>query len=287
MTQAIHERISELQEQLREGKIVRREFLRYATLLGASVAAAEALAACAPSPTATPTKVTAPTTAPTTGPTTAPPPATETPAPAPVTQKEPKAGHMLRFNPYACSGCLICAYACADKWMTYYFPEEAEHTLNLEFARIRPMRFQFVDVVNVCWYCRLYEWAEGSSKAPCVQSCPQDSIIVVPEGEGVPEYTGMGYMTVDRDTCLGLELCGRCLEVCEQMFASGISFDPIEGKAQICSRCGGVPACVDVCPEPTALQFVPLQTNGRYFAEQPAAYAELLYLKMYGDRREL
>ncbi len=289
MTQKLQERISELQEQLSQGRIARRDFLRYATLLGVSAAAAEALAACAPA--ATPTQPPAPTTAP---PTSAPPPTqppppppTDTPAPAPVTQVEPLAGHMVRFNPYLCSGCLMCAQACSEKWGTYYFPEETAQLYNLEFARIRPMRFQFVDVVNVCWYCSLYDWAEGSNLAPCQQVCPQDAIVTVPEGEGVPEHTGMGYMTVDRDLCLGLELCGRCSEICEEQFGSGISYDPIEHKAQICSRCGGVPACVPVCPEPEALKFVPLQTNGRYYAEQPAAYAELLYLKMYGSRREL
>jgi ferredoxin len=194
---------------------------------------------------------------------------------------------MIRFNPYLCSGCLLCALACSEKWGAYYFPEETKNLVNLEFSRIRPMRFQFVDVVNVCWYCELVEWAEGSTLAPCVQVCPQDAIVTVPEGEGVPEHTGMGYMFVDRDACLGLELCGRCSEICEDQFGSGISYDPFEHKAQICSRCGGVPACVPACPEPEALRFVPLETNGRYFAEQPAAYAELLYMKMYGSRREL
>ncbi len=48
-------RISELQEQLRQGKITRREFLRYATLLGFSLAAAEVLAACHPTMPSTPT----------------------------------------------------------------------------------------------------------------------------------------------------------------------------------------------------------------------------------------
>jgi len=48
------ERIRGLQEQLRQGRITRRSFLRYVTLLGLSLGAAEALAACAPQPTATP-----------------------------------------------------------------------------------------------------------------------------------------------------------------------------------------------------------------------------------------
>ena len=291
MSGKLQERISELQQQLAQGKIARRDFLRYATLLGVSLGAAEALAACAPKPAPTsvpPTKV-PPTAVPPTKapPTAAPPAATMPPAPTPVTQKEAKAGHMLLFDPVQCTGCLICAEACADKYATKYFPDYAKDNMNLEFARIRPMRNQYVDVVNVCWYCGLIEWAEGSKLTPCAQVCPQGSIVVVPEGQGEASYTGMGYLTVDRDTCLGLDLCGRCLEVCEGQFASGISFDPIEKKAQMCSRCGGVPACVDVCPEPLALQFVPVQRNGRYYANTPKAYFEILYRKMYDQRREV
>jgi Fe-S-cluster-containing hydrogenase component 2 len=281
MTEKISERISELQQQLLQGKLARRDFIRYATLLGVSAAAAEALAACAPKPTPQPT-VAPPTARPPA--TTAPPAPTQPPAPTPVTQKEALAGYMLRFNPQLCTGCQLCAYACAEKYGTKYFPEETKNLVNLEFARIRPMRLQFVDVVNVCWYCTLYDWAEGSNDSPCQVVCPQAAIVTVPEGEGEAEYTGMGYMTVDRELCTGLDLCGRCLETCEDQFASGISFDPIEQKAQICSRCGGTPACVDVCPEPEALRFVPLQTNGRYFAEQPEAYFDLVYHKVYGAR---
>ena len=282
MEERLHERIAELQEQLRRGNISRREFLRYATLLGVSLGAAEALAACAPKPTPTPAP---PTPAP---PTPAPPKPTPTPAPPPVVEKEAKAGHMLRFNPAICTGCMLCAVACAEKWAAELFPEETKDVVNLEFSRIRPMRSQYVDIVNVCTYCTLIAWAEGSDKAPCQEVCPEDAIITVPEGEGKPGFTGMGYMTVDREKCLGLDLCGRCLEICEDQFGSGISFDPIEKKAQICTMCGGLPACVEACPEPEALRFVPLLFwNGRYFAEQPEAYFELTYMKLFGKRRDL
>jgi ferredoxin len=122
MTGKLNERISELQEQLRQGRISRRDFLRYASLLGLSIGTAEALAACAPKApqptTAVPPK---PTTAPPTAPTTAPPPP-EAPA------KEALEGHMLMFDPIACTGCLKCATACADKWATEYFPDVAKNT---------------------------------------------------------------------------------------------------------------------------------------------------------------
>jgi len=52
----LHPAVPELQEQLRQGKISRREFLRYATLLGVSMGGAAALAACG-QPAAAPTPV--------------------------------------------------------------------------------------------------------------------------------------------------------------------------------------------------------------------------------------
>ena len=198
-----------------------------------------------------------------------------------------KAGYTLIFDPVQCSGCMKCAVACAEKYSAYLFPEETANEVNLEFARIRPMRFQYVDVVNVCNYCTLEEWAEGTKMFPCEAVCPEGAIYTVPEGEGEEGYYGMGYKWIDRDKCLGADKCWRCAEICEDSFASGISFDPIEKKAQSCSRCGGDPECVKACPEPMALQWVPASRSGRYFANRPTEYAELLYRKMYNSRREL
>lgn len=289
MSDRITEKLERMQEQLAAGLISRRDFLRYVTMMGVTVGAAEALAGCAPKPTPTsvpPTAVPPTAVPPTAVPPTAVPGATAAPtAPPPAAEQQPTAGYMIRYNPQLCTGCSVCAFACADHWMTKYFPEQAADTINLEFARIRPMRFQWVDVLNQCQDCRLYDWAEGSTKAPCEQVCPQAAIYTVPEGQGEEGYTGYGYLTVDRELCTGLDLCGRCLEICEDQFGSGISFDPIEKKAQICSRCGGLPKCVDACPEPGALMFAPLQTNGRYWANTPPAMAELLFMKIYQQRR--
>jgi Fe-S-cluster-containing hydrogenase component 2 len=217
-------------------------------------------------------------------------PVAEVPAaeePAPGEESPYKAGYQLIFDPVQCTGCMVCAVACSEKYGAFLHPEETEHVVNLELSRIRPMRFQYVDVVNVCAYCQLYEWAEGSSKFPCEAVCPEGAIITVPEGEGEPGYYGMGYKWVDREKCLGIDKCWRCAEICEDQFASGMSFDPIDRKAQVCSRCGGDPECVKACPEPGALQWVPAARNGRYFANPPSEYAELLYRKIYGHVREL
>jgi Fe-S-cluster-containing hydrogenase component 2 len=198
-----------------------------------------------------------------------------------------KAGYTLVFDPYQCTGCMLCAVACAEKWSAELFPEETKDVVNLEFSRIRPMRFQYVDVMNVCNYCQLEPWAEGTDKFPCEAVCPEEAIVTIPEGEGKEGYYGMGYKWIDRDKCLGADKCWRCAEICEDQFGSGISFDPIEKKAQACSRCGGDPECVKACPEPLALQWVPVGRNGRFYAYQPTAHAELLYRKMFNARRTL
>ncbi len=160
------------------------------------------------------------------------PPAVEAP---PVEEEvaeavEAKAGYTLVFDPYRCTGCMKCAVACAEKWATELFPEETKDVVNLEFSRIRPTRFQYVDVVNVCSYCQLEPWAEGSDKFPCQAVCPEDAIVTVPEGEGKEGYYGMGYKWIDSEKCLGADKCWRCAEICEDQFGSGISFDPIPLK---------------------------------------------------------
>lgn len=217
----------------------------------------------------------------------APGPAAGQPVEGEVAQVEYKANYTLVFDPTQCTGCMKCAVACAEKWSSELYPEETKDTVNLEFSRIRPMRFQYVDVVNVCSYCQLYEWAEGTNKFPCEAVCPEEAILTVPEGEGVAGSYGMGYRWIDAEKCLGLDKCWRCAEICEDQFGSGISFDPIEKKAQVCSRCGGDPTCVKACPEPLALQWVPFLRNGRYYANAPTDAAKLLYRKLYGKRRDI
>jgi peptide/nickel transport system substrate-binding protein len=56
----IHPLVTKANQQLREGKISRRDFLRLSTLVGMSLAAAEVLAACGPEPAATQAPAAAP-----------------------------------------------------------------------------------------------------------------------------------------------------------------------------------------------------------------------------------
>ena len=62
-------------------------------------------------------------------------------------------------------------------------------------------------------------WAEGTDKHPCEFVCPEGAIQVIPEGEGVAGYYGMGYKWVDREKCLGADKCWRCAEICEEQLA--------------------------------------------------------------------
>ncbi|PTD94851.1 hypothetical protein C9439_00470 [archaeon SCG-AAA382B04] len=201
-------------------------------------------------------------------------------------ETEPQAGRMLVIDYTKCTGCGICEQVCAEKWQEEIAPDTAEDTLNFEYSRMKSTRFQFVDTLNVCRYCTLQEWAEGSTNYPCAEVCPPDCIETVPEGEGKEGYTGMGYKKVNRDQCLGLEDCGKCLEICEEQFGSDIFFDPEEHLAQICTMCGGQPACADACPE-DAIEFAQPGINGRYFARTPDQQASLLYRKLYNHRREI
>jgi anaerobic carbon-monoxide dehydrogenase iron sulfur subunit len=202
-----------------------------------------------------------------------------------VAVSEPKANHYLAFDPQQCSGCMLCAVACAEHWAEHDHP--GLDTVNLEFSRIRPVRFQYIDVVSVCQDCKLETWTEGSDRSPCEEVCPEEAIYHVPEGEGEPGYYGMGYKYIDQDKCLGIDKCWRCAEICQDQFGMGISFDPITKKAQACSRCGGDPSCVKVCPEPLALRFVPVARNGRFHAFKPAEYGELVYRKFFNKIRSL
>jgi peptide/nickel transport system substrate-binding protein len=98
----MHPAVPELQDALRKGKLSRREFLRYAALLGVSVGAANVLAACAQpaAPTAVPPTAVPPTAVPATAvPATAVPatavPATAVPAPTAVPAATFKRGGTL------------------------------------------------------------------------------------------------------------------------------------------------------------------------------------------------
>ena len=146
------------------------------------------------------------------------------------------------------------------------------------------MRFTFVDIPNVCYYCGLTEWSDGTTEMPCEYVCPTDAIETVPDEETVPGYYGNGYKRVNADLCLGFDSCGKCSEICEQLFGSGVIYTP-EGIAEVCTMCAGQPTCAEACPE-DCLRFVKC-VPGRFHAMDPTQLAEMLYSSMYSVRRKL
>lgn len=183
-----------------------------------------------------------------------------------------------------CTGCRVCEFECATKYQPADFPG-----LNLEYSRIRVNRFLYVDAPIFCRYCTLEEWVEGTKKAPCEYACPFEALVRVEEVKEKGKV-GNGYRWIDPAKCVGLEECGRCLEICEEQFGSGVIFLPPDAKgikrASVCTMCAGEPACVEACPE-QALRFEPPQMDGRYYAHRPTDLAELLYMKLYKVRRKL
>lgn len=197
---------------------------------------------------------------------------------------EPKEGYHKVVDYDRCTGCRLCEFECAAKYQPEDFPG-----LNLEYSRIRVHRFLYVDEPIFCRYCHLEDWVEGTSKGPCEYVCPYDALIIVEEVQE-EEKVGRGYRWIDPIKCVGLEECGRCLEICEEQFGSGIVFLPKDEngikRGAVCTMCAGEPACVHICPE-QALRFEPPQQDGRYYAHRPMDLAEMLFMKLYKVRRRL
>lgn len=250
MTEKLHERILHLQEQLRQGRIDRRDFLRYLTLLGVSIGAAEALAACAPKEAPTEAPPAAPTAAPPTQPTTAPPappPTAEPPPPAPVTQvaqswgrelyEPPTAVAMIEAEDMKCTGCELCQQACSMKHFG---------VINRELSRIQvEQRHMPVPkgLTVTCANCQVEE-------RECEKACPLTPPAIYYDNE-------LFHMRVDEETCLGIK-CNQCGEACT---AGAIRwYEAVTPMPFVCDLCDTAndgtrdPECVKICPV-TALHF--------------------------------
>jgi len=209
MSQERNERIVELQEQLRQGKISRRDFMRYAMLLGLTVGAAEALAACAPQPTPVP---------PTAVPPAAPPTAEAAPTPPPSTPEiVMEKGWQLVIDYDKCSGCRTCEIECAKR----HFNE-----INPALAAIRI--YKVYPGIDIAMYCR------NCNTRPCIDACPVGAITM-------DEKTGANK--VDPALCTH---CFKCEEACH---AQHVVFHPTEQYPIFCDLCDLDPACVAACPE--------------------------------------
>ena len=213
----LYERVSELQEQLRQGKIPRRDFLRYATLLGLSVGAAEALAACAPKPTPTPPPPPPPTPTPA-------PPAPTAPTPAAPVLEMPLSKGVIVVDVDKCTGCRSCEIVCS----LYH-----EGVINPALSRIHVVKdWRGADssiearfLPATCRQCAI---------AKCADVCPVGAIVADPKTNA---------RIVDEEKCIG---CGLCVEACPYT-PSRIALNEKKKTAFKCDLCGGDPMCIKIC----------------------------------------
>lgn len=253
MSERLQEKIAEMQEQLRQGLITRRDFLRFAGLLGLSIGAAEALAACAPkpTPTAAPTAVPPPATSvPAAGATTAPtaPPPTAAPSPAaPAAQvtevwgreryMPPTSVAMIEVEDMKCTGCELCQTACSMKHFGVINKELAR--LQVEIRHLPTPK----GLVVTCCQCQVEE-------RECEKACPLTPPAIYYDDT-------LQHMVVDTQTCLGIK-CNQCGEACS---AKAIRwYEPVSATPLVCDLCDVAgdgsrdPECVKICPV-TALHF--------------------------------
>ena len=118
-----------------------------------------------------------------------------------------------------CTGCLACVVTCLDH---HYDGECGDAVSGRKYRRITEESGYTHYVAESCRHC---------ADAPCIAECPMGAI----------ERNADGWVTVDRNVCVG---CGICARVCPWEIPQ---FDA-EGKMVKCDGCAGEAYCVKVCP---------------------------------------
>jgi carbon-monoxide dehydrogenase iron sulfur subunit len=158
-----------------------------------------------------------------------------------------------------CSGCRVCERVCAIKH---------EGKINPEYSRIRVYQFYPgpLDVPIVCQYCE---------DKPCIAACPTGALTY-----NVETY----MMNVDSELCTS---CQECNKACIENERGGcITFNPRNGKAQVCDLCGGEAECAKHCPSNT-LHFLMLSRFPKRLAKPPELIAERLTDNLYPVEKEV
>ena len=283
MSEKLHERITDLQEQLRQGAIPRREFLRYAALLGLSVGAAEALAACAPKATPTTAPTAAPPAATTAPPTTAPPttaptapPPTAVPSPAaPAAQQAaavygrevyaaPKAIAFIEVEDMKCTGCGLCEEACSVQHFG---------VINKELSRIRVEHHHLPAPKGIVVSCVQCQEAERE----CQKACPLTPAAITFDAKTM-------HMVVDSKTCLGIK-CNQCGEACN---AGAIHwYTAVSAVPFVCDLCDVTnegkrdPQCVAICPSGALHFHAPTLVPRHWWRKSHEEKAALMAKRVY------
>ncbi len=233
-------RVLDQVEELRQGKITRREFITRATLLGVSAAVAEAvaLAACNAQPAPPPAEPTKAPAAPAGAAPTGAAPAAQ-PAAAEGWGVEhypyPKGVAFIETNEMACQGCGICMMACS---MFHY------DVINKDLARIHIDKVLLPipkAIPNSCTQCIKEE-------RECQKACPVDPPAIYYDDK-------LLHMVVNEKTCLGMK-CDACEVACPaKVIARYPAVTPAPIVCDLCEKDGvRKPSCVDVCPS-NALYF--------------------------------
>ena len=138
-------------------------------------------------------------------------------------------GNVLLIDGNKCTGCSMCVLVCSFS---------KTKTFNPARSRIRIVNWeeQGEIVPVVCQQCE---------EPVCMACCPVDAI-------SKNEETGL--VEINRQVCIN---CSICRKVCP---FGGPLLDPVSGEVVICDRCGGNPACVEVCPI-GVLQYVKADRN--------------------------
>jgi len=268
MSDRITEKLQRMQEQLAAGVISRRDFLRYVTMMGVTVGAAEAWPLARPSRRRRPyrrrrsrrpqfhrrlcrhrgsadgcrTDCRGPDRA------------------GPGRPGQARRGSHDPLQPAVVHRRLVCSFACADHWMTKYFPEQAADTINLEFARIRPMRFQWVDVLNQCQDCRLLKWLRAPPRPPASRFARRPPFTRFPRARARKGTPGYGYLTVDATCAPGSTCAGAAWKSAKISLQAAFPSTPLRKRPRSVSlrRPAQVRGCL---PEPGALAFFPQQAT--------------------------
>ena len=138
----------------------------------------------------------------------------------------------MYINQNRCMGCFACVVACKDWHDVPAGPASRIRVKTIEKGTYPDLSVVFLP--TTCYHCQT---------PTCVSACPVNAIRKRDED---------GIVTVDRETCLGREECGQCLEVCPY---DAPQFGAEENaKMQKCDLCidrwaeGKKPICVTSCP---------------------------------------
>ena len=158
------------------------------------------------------------------------------------------------FDQTRCTRCFTCAVACKDWNDVPAGPAKWRRVLIIEKGKYPNPFVAFLS--TGCHHCE---------EPACVLACPTEAISKRQED---------GIVVVDRESCLGKDECGKCLEAC--LYDSPQFGDEENAKMQKCDFClerwtdGMKPSCVDGCPN-RALDAGPINEMRQKYGEENEA----------------